>query len=328
MVYGPPNIFEVIKFPERYLSGVPLHTYYRGKVEDVSDPEERGRVRVRVESIWPATSVGKNDLPWADVPTVGQGERKGLLCVPEVGDAVIVAFEFGDVDYPIVIGGWFGFHADGGQKTDVPKAGVGEDDTASDKKGKDTNVTGVSGVTISEPSDPKQVSYPANKVFRTSSGHLVELDDSSGAERINVAHKSGTWAEFHPDGSLVFGVQGKRYTVVESDDAEHIKGRKDVVVDGDSTEKAVGKIVIECNDDFKAKTLANMLLEAVVKMDLIAAANVTIESTGGVVTIKSPSITLSSTGSGSPVVTTGTHPVDYVTGIPIVGVATVLAGPP
>jgi phage baseplate assembly protein gpV len=53
------------------------------------------------------------------------------------------------------------------------------------------------------PAEPYGAVYPNNKVTQTSSGHTIEIDDTSGAERINIHHKSGAFIEFHPDGSVV-----------------------------------------------------------------------------------------------------------------------------
>lgn len=45
--------------------------------------------------------------------------------------------------------------------------------------------------------------YPHNKTITTESGHVLELDDTPKAERIHVYHKSGSYVEIFPDGSIV-----------------------------------------------------------------------------------------------------------------------------
>lgn len=45
--------------------------------------------------------------------------------------------------------------------------------------------------------------YPFNKTVTTTSGHVIELDDTPRAERIHVYHKSGSYVEIFPDGSIV-----------------------------------------------------------------------------------------------------------------------------
>lgn len=44
--------------------------------------------------------------------------------------------------------------------------------------------------------------YPYNKVTQTPSGHLVEIDDTDGVERLRVRHKSGTYVEMYEDGMM------------------------------------------------------------------------------------------------------------------------------
>jgi hypothetical protein len=45
--------------------------------------------------------------------------------------------------------------------------------------------------------------YPYNKTITTESGHVLELDDTPRAERIHVYHKSGSYVEIFPDGSII-----------------------------------------------------------------------------------------------------------------------------
>ena len=42
--------------------------------------------------------------PWASVCAPFAGDGYGLWCMPQVGDIVIVAFENGDIDWPVVVG--------------------------------------------------------------------------------------------------------------------------------------------------------------------------------------------------------------------------------
>jgi uncharacterized protein involved in type VI secretion and phage assembly len=78
---------------------------YRGTVSSNIDPEQRGRIRVKVPSV-----LGDNDSTWAlpSVPYAGKGV--GLFLVPPVDALVWVEFEQGDPDYAI----WSGcFWAEG-----------------------------------------------------------------------------------------------------------------------------------------------------------------------------------------------------------------------
>lgn len=77
---------------------------YRADVEDADDPDQRLRVRVRVQGVHPP-ELEVEDLPWADiVGTFGRGMR-GFFFPYEKGDTVFVQFEAGDVRHPLVVGG-------------------------------------------------------------------------------------------------------------------------------------------------------------------------------------------------------------------------------
>lgn len=76
---------------------------YRGIVEDVRDPEGRGRVRVRCPVVF-----GEGISNWAlpSVPYSSPGI--GLFRVPPVGTQVWVEFEAGDPSFPIYSGCYLG----------------------------------------------------------------------------------------------------------------------------------------------------------------------------------------------------------------------------
>jgi uncharacterized protein involved in type VI secretion and phage assembly len=70
-----------------------------GIVTDNRDPDEMGRVRVKLP--WLSDGIESN---WARVTTPMAGPGRGLFLLPEVDDEVLVAFEHGDPRRPVVIG--------------------------------------------------------------------------------------------------------------------------------------------------------------------------------------------------------------------------------
>ena len=91
---------------------------------------------------------------------------------------------------------------------------------------------GDDGTAFDEPVVPYNSKYPYNHVHETESGHIRELDDSPGSERIHERHKSGTGYEIHPDGSKVTRVKQDNYTLTSNDEFTHIKGNSSTTVDG------------------------------------------------------------------------------------------------
>jgi hypothetical protein len=88
------------------------------------------------------------------------------------------------------------------------------------------------GTSFSEPEVPYNSSYPYNHVYESESGHIRELDDTVGAERIHERHTSGTGYEIHPDGSKVTRVKKDNYDLITGDSYVHIKGNDSTTIDG------------------------------------------------------------------------------------------------
>ncbi len=76
-------------------------------VTNTDDPEDWGRVKVKYP--WMAEDA---ESFWARLAGPGAGPTAGLIAIPAVGDEVIVAFEYGDINFPVIMGGlWNGKHA-------------------------------------------------------------------------------------------------------------------------------------------------------------------------------------------------------------------------
>ena len=88
------------------------------------------------------------------------------------------------------------------------------------------------GTSFSEPVTPYAAKYPYNHVYESESGHIREMDDTPGKERIHERHASGTGYEIHPNGTKVTRVKNDNYTLTTGDDFAHIKGNSSTTVDG------------------------------------------------------------------------------------------------
>jgi phage protein D len=80
-----------------------------GIVTNVSDPDKLGRVKVALPWLSPSF-----ESDWARVAQVGAGPRSGMLFLPEVGDEVLLGFEFGDPRRGYVLGGLINSNTDYG----------------------------------------------------------------------------------------------------------------------------------------------------------------------------------------------------------------------
>jgi phage protein D len=69
-------------------------------VTNTKDADTKGRVKVAMPWLAP-----NYESDWARVVQVGAGRRSGAAYIPEVGDEVLIGFEFGDPRRPYVLGG-------------------------------------------------------------------------------------------------------------------------------------------------------------------------------------------------------------------------------
>jgi hypothetical protein len=107
------------------------------------------------------------------------------------------------------------------------------------------NIACASGRTWSEPFPPWAALYPYNHVHQTESGHIIEMDDTPGHERLHWYHRTGTFTEIHQVGIKVDKIVndyyniilGGRYTHIELSDCETIDGHQEVYVKGRKSDK-------------------------------------------------------------------------------------------
>ncbi|RZL10865.1 MAG: type VI secretion system tip protein VgrG, partial [Hymenobacter sp.] len=75
------------------------------EVIDQQDPRRLGRVRVRFQ--WPVKEAADAESSWLRVSTPYSGNGKGQLFTPEVGSQVLVGYEQGRAEFPVVLGNLF-----------------------------------------------------------------------------------------------------------------------------------------------------------------------------------------------------------------------------
>ncbi len=110
---------------------------------------------------------------WARLATPMAGGDRGIYFLPEVHDEVLVMFEHGNIRFPFIIGGlWNG--------QDKPPA---------------NNHDGSNNI----------------RLIKSRSGHLIRLDDTNNAEKIEILDKSGK-------NSLVFDTKNNTVTIASAKD--------------------------------------------------------------------------------------------------------------
>jgi phage baseplate assembly protein V len=147
---------------------------------------------------------------WARIAVLMAGADRGTFFLPEVGDEVLVAFENGDIARPYVLGGLWN----------------GQD------KPPETNADGENNL----------------RLVKSRSGHLIRLDDSDGAEKIEIVDKSG----------------GNSITIDTANNAITITSAADVTIDAPqgTLKLSAQTIEISSSANTEVKPQGNLSLEA------------------------------------------------------------------
>ena len=94
------------------------------------------------------------------------------------------------------------------------------------------DVATADGSTWSEPFPPYNPKYPYNSVKETEFGHLFEMDDTPGWERLHLAHGSGTFQHVFPTGTKVEKIVRDNYEITLGTNYVNIMGNCNLTVDG------------------------------------------------------------------------------------------------
>lgn len=241
---------------------------YYGVVENNTDPDKLGRVKVRVVGIHSKDKalVPTETLPWSLVMGVTTSPGiSGLGHSSFFVQGSWVVGTFIDEDYQdfLVMGSLptksantkpvkeFGFADPAGE---YPKEDSENDNHLRSREhdtfeetlimrevyDEDGEPMGelpyyqVDSLQTLQPSTDYAPEYPHNHVYATESGHFKEYDDTKGAERIMERHKAGSYYEIQANGSKIEQVVNNNYKVVFGHDTLEVTGTVQVIISGDS----------------------------------------------------------------------------------------------
>ena len=158
-----------------------LHGVFPAVVMDNVDPENLGRVKVRLPQVGASGQHG--DEPWARLATLVAGESRERWFTPDVNDEVLVAFEAGDLRRPFVIGFLW--------------SGSSTPPETRDTNTKKTLVRSPKGVKITIDNHSGQESF----LVETPSGQKLTLKDGPGS--IEITDRSGNAVKLETHGITV-----------------------------------------------------------------------------------------------------------------------------
>ena len=144
----------------------PVYSVTTGKVVENWDSKHPGMVKVELF----LGEAGKNQTDWVRVAQPFAGNGYGFYFLPEVGDEVVLAFNLGDRDHPIVIGSLWN-----------------QVDKLPEKTAQDKNIV---------------------KRMRTKGGHELVFTEESGKETLTL-HTPGNLTLSMEDETQVITIQDK-----------------------------------------------------------------------------------------------------------------------
>jgi uncharacterized protein involved in type VI secretion and phage assembly len=178
---------------------------YSAVVVDLADPEGQGRVRVRLP--WSPDPGGTGYAAWARLTTLMAGADRGSWFLPDVDDEVLVAFDAGDPRRPFVLGAlWNG--------RNLPPE------------------------TMDEGSENQR------KVIRTRSGVRLSLDDSPGAELLELETPGGHRIALRDSGSEVEIVAANGDQVMLNTSGISVTAGSRVAIEAATVEVAAGSVTV------------------------------------------------------------------------------------
>ncbi len=203
-------------YPQIRYERQPYAYFQTGVVTNNEDPENLGRVKVRL-----AHHSSAEESEFMRIMTFDGGKERGWFALPEIDDEVLVAYERGNPNAPVVLGGLY-------NGKDVPPM---------------TNSDTVAGGKVEK------------KIYRTRNGNEIIFVDKDGAETITITQKSGTnTLLLNMDGPRIVVestgdilMKGKTITLETTQ--------------GDITLTSKGKIVGEAQSDVQLKATANFKSE-------------------------------------------------------------------
>ena len=299
-----------------------LDGIYRAVCESRDDNLQLGRIKVRVFGIHThiknkvenAIGIPVDELPWATPANpISEGSISGFgsFSVPLQGSHVFVFFENGNPKNPVYFASVPGITKDKPNKdlgfsdpdgiyptdqrlgeSDVHRLARGvTSGTVIDGRNNnvDANVQCANGVSWSEPKSAYQAKYPDNIVMSTHGGNIIELDSTSGHERIHIFHSSNSYIEIDVDGNMIVRNNKDKYEVVIGGKNLHIKGVSNTTVDRDKNELVKGNLTLNIDKDYDVTVTGNN--------NIVVGGNCNLNVTGHCAVVAN-NITLDGTGSG------------------------------
>ncbi|MEA2675352.1 MAG: hypothetical protein QOI92_2544 [Chloroflexota bacterium] len=195
-----------------------------GLVTDNKDPDDNGRVKVKYP--W----LGDDAVSyWARLARPSAGKDYGFVWIPEVDEEVVIAFEHGDINFPLVVGSlWNG-------KDKMPSK------------------------LVSGASDNGSITRHA---LISPGGHSIVFYDKDDDAGIQITTKDKKYR-------IVLGASDKKMVIYSEGDVRiETKGKLDMKVDKDFSLAVNGAVKIEAQKSLDIKASSSMNIESKAQVTL------------------------------------------------------------
>jgi phage protein D len=199
--------------------GPPIGGVVVAQVTDNKDPDDLGRLKLKFP--WLSDDY---ESDWARLAQLGAGPNSGALFVPEVGDEVLVAFEFGDVRRPYIVGSLY-------NGKDKPRLGDGLFDSGRVKR----------------------------RGFTSRRGHRVVLFDDDGKSGIALISSDGKLkvALKETDATIHISCEGK--VLIESQQSMSLKSQQDITIEAQTNLTLKGTAGLKAESDAVTEIKGSLL---------------------------------------------------------------------
>lgn len=279
-------------------SGISNPYFFIGIVESNNDKTHEGRVRVRAFGVHGTSKeIATTDLPWA---MVAAGNMDPNNPPPPLNSYVYGMFLDGRMaQHPVILGLLPGMYNTESNPTKDGEGVIAEKDGDLLARGYSPNDFNAGGgpdrlsraellnetyllqqaanrvhdqkiadtdETWSEPPPAYAAKYPHNRVIKTAK-HSIEIDDSPGAERIQITHDSGAYIQIDSKGTVSERAEADRYEInigTKHESSGHsvvtINGNSHVYVKGNKTEEIEGdyKLLVHGHAEIAAGASLNL----------------------------------------------------------------------
>lgn len=109
------------------------------------------------------------------------------------------------------------------------------------------------GVDIDLPTQ-RASQFPHNQVQESQSGHVIEVDDTPGGERILIKHRTGAGLELRADGSVLFSTLNKKVEITGGDQTVIVEGEGNLIYKGNLNVRVTGDYNLQVDGNINVTT--------------------------------------------------------------------------